>query len=57
MNILDHFSGSFETVLMLKMLKFFDADPDPGYGTFLTLDPGRKNLDPGKASRFLNTGK
>jgi hypothetical protein len=40
MNIPDHFSGSFETVLMLKMLKFFDVDPDPGYGVFLTLDPG-----------------
>ncbi len=25
---------------MIKILKFFDADPDPGCGIFLTLDPG-----------------
>ncbi len=23
----------------LKIIKFFDADPDPGSGIFLTLDP------------------
>jgi hypothetical protein len=28
------------------MLKFFDADLDPGSGIFLTLDPGSKNSDP-----------
>jgi hypothetical protein len=26
--------------LGLKILKFFDSDPDPGSGIFLTLDPG-----------------
>jgi hypothetical protein len=26
--------------------KFFDADPNPGSGIFLTLDPGWKNSDP-----------
>jgi hypothetical protein len=25
---------------MFKILTFFDADPDPGSGIFLTLDPG-----------------
>jgi hypothetical protein len=33
MNIPDHFSESVETVFfLLKILKFFDADPDPGSG-------------------------
>jgi hypothetical protein len=35
MNIPDHFSESLETVLELKILIFFDADPesfDPGSG-------------------------
>jgi hypothetical protein len=45
MNIFDHISESLETVLWVKMLKFFDADADPGI--FLTLDPGWKNSDPG----------
>ncbi len=30
MNIPDHFSESLETVLGLKVLKFFDADPNLG---------------------------
>jgi hypothetical protein len=30
MNIPDHFSESLETVLGLKVLKFFDGDPDLG---------------------------
>ncbi len=29
------------------MLTFFDADPDPGFEIFLTLEPGWKNSDPG----------
>jgi hypothetical protein len=36
----------------VKILKFFDADPDPGYGIFLTLDPGWKNLDPGSGIKY-----
>jgi hypothetical protein len=40
MNIPDHFSDSLETVFRVKILKFFDADLDPGSGIFLTLDPG-----------------
>jgi hypothetical protein len=35
----DHISQSFETIFGLKILKFFDADLDPGSGIFLTLDP------------------
>jgi hypothetical protein len=31
----------------LKILKFFDADADPGSGIFLIRDPVWKNLDPG----------
>jgi hypothetical protein len=47
MNIPDYISESF---FGLKILKFFDADPDPGSGIFLTLDPcsgmrDGKNLD------------
>jgi hypothetical protein len=30
MNIPDHISGSLETFFASKILKFFDADPDPG---------------------------
>jgi hypothetical protein len=36
----DHISKSLETIFGLKILKFFDADPDPGSEIFLTLDPG-----------------
>ncbi len=37
----------------VKILKFFDADRDPGSGIFLTLDPGWKNSDPGSATLFF----
>jgi hypothetical protein len=40
MNIPDNFSESFETVFGLKILKFVDADLDPGFGILLTLDLG-----------------
>jgi hypothetical protein len=47
-NIPDHISESFETIFWVKkILKFFDADPNPGSGIFLTLDPGWKNSHPG----------
>jgi hypothetical protein len=39
-NISDHVSESLETIFWVKILKIFDADPDPGSGIFLTLDPG-----------------
>ncbi len=30
MNIPDHISESLEHIFGIKILKFFDADPDPG---------------------------
>ncbi len=49
MNKSDHFSESFKTFFGLKILKFFDADPDllTRDPDLLTPDPGWKNLDPG----------
>jgi hypothetical protein len=50
MNIPDHISESLEKIFGVKHIKFFDADPDPGSGIFLTLDPGSRNgkySDPG----------
>jgi hypothetical protein len=47
MNIPDHNSESLETILGLKILKFFDADPDPGARIFSIPDPGMLILDPG----------
>jgi hypothetical protein len=38
MNIPDHIFESLETIFWLKMLEFFDADPDPGSENIL--DPG-----------------
>ncbi len=40
MNNRDPISESLETIFGVKILKFFDASPDPGSGIFLTLDPG-----------------
>jgi hypothetical protein len=57
MSISDHFSESLETVLGLKIFKFFDVDPDPGSGFFLTLDLRWNILDPGLSSRIRNTQK
>ncbi len=34
MNIPDHISESAETIFWFKILKFFDADPDPGAESF-----------------------
>jgi hypothetical protein len=45
-NIPDHISESLKTIFGLKILKFFNADPYPGSGIFLTLNPGWKNSDP-----------
>jgi hypothetical protein len=38
MNIRDHISESLETIFWVKILKFFDADADPGSGNLF--DPG-----------------
>jgi hypothetical protein len=35
-----HFRELRNNFLVSKILKFFDADPDPGSEIFLTLDPG-----------------
>ncbi len=60
-NIPDNFFESLDTILRVKIPKFFDADPDPGSGIlmildpgsgiFIILDPGWKNLDPGSTIR------
>jgi hypothetical protein len=42
MNIPEHISESLETIFWVKILKFFDADPDPEI--FLTRDPGWKKF-------------
>jgi hypothetical protein len=47
MNNPDHISESLKTIFWVKILKFFDADPDPGSGIFLTLDPGWKKFGSG----------
>ena len=41
----NHISESLGDFWGVKILKFFYADP--GFGIFLTLDPGWRNLDPG----------
>jgi hypothetical protein len=38
MDIPDHIWESLE-IFWVKILKFFDSDPDPRSGTFLTMDP------------------
>ncbi len=50
MNILDHVSDRLERIFCVKILKFFDADADPGFENLF--DPGSgiqdgKNSDPG----------
>jgi hypothetical protein len=44
MSIPDQISESLETIPGLKILKFFDADPDSGSGIVLTLDLGWKKV-------------
>jgi hypothetical protein len=45
MNISDHISESLEAFYWLKILIFFDADPDPRSRIFLVLVSGWKNSD------------
>jgi hypothetical protein len=47
MKIPDHISESLETIFWDRILKFFDANPDPGSGILVTLDPGWKILGSG----------
>jgi hypothetical protein len=43
----DYDFRELKNIFGLKILKFFDEDPDPGSGIFSTLDPGWKNPDQG----------
>jgi hypothetical protein len=43
----DHVSESLETIFGLKILKFFDADPDPGTGIFFNPVFGMKKFGSG----------
>jgi hypothetical protein len=49
MNNPDHISESLETMFWVKILKFFDADADPGSGFFWPRirDPGLKKFGSG----------
>jgi hypothetical protein len=40
MNIRDHISESLKTIFWVKILKLFDADPDPGSGMKKNSDEG-----------------
>ncbi len=42
MNIPDHIFDSSETIFWVKILKFFDADPDPGSGNLFYPRSGMK---------------
>jgi hypothetical protein len=58
MNNPDHISESLETIIWVKILEFFDADPDPRSGIFLNLDPGSgmekiRDIYPRSATLFL----
>ncbi len=58
MNIPDHISESLETIFWLKILKFCDADPDPGFRSLWSWirDPRWKNSDPGSGIRDKHPG-
>ncbi len=54
-NIPDHISESLEIIFLVKILKFFDADP----GIFFTLDPGMEKIrdkHPGSADTGTEAG-
>jgi hypothetical protein len=53
MNNPGHISESLETILWVKILKFFDADPGPGWKTFGSGSRDGKNSDPGSGSATL----
>ncbi len=55
MHIPDNFSESLETVftLWLKILKFFDTDPDLASGLFVILDPGWRKSYPGSGINII----
>ncbi len=49
MNILDHISESLETIFWVKIpvIKFFDADADPGSGNLFYPGSGMKKFGSG----------
>ncbi len=51
-----YFRELIETIFCVKILKFFDADPDPGSGFFLTRVRDGKNSDPGFGIRGKHPG-
>jgi hypothetical protein len=44
-------SESLETIVLVKILQFFDADPDLGWKNS---DPGCATLNPGFGSNFMS---
>ncbi len=52
MNRADHISGSLETIFWVRILKFFDADPDPG--SFWPWIRDAKSSDLGSGSATLD---
>jgi hypothetical protein len=44
MDIPDHISETLETICWVKILKFFDADPDPGSGNLFDLGSGMEKI-------------
>jgi hypothetical protein len=47
MNITNHISESLETIIWVKILKFFNADPDSGSGNLFVPEPGMEKFEPG----------
>jgi hypothetical protein len=43
-NIPDHISESLATIFLVKILEFFDADPDPRSGNLLDLGSGIEKI-------------
>jgi hypothetical protein len=44
MNILDHISDSLETIVWVKILEFFDADPELGSGDLFDSGSGMEKV-------------
>jgi hypothetical protein len=58
MNITDHISESLETIFLggVKILEFFDADPDPGSGNLFDIRSGvRDGKNSIRNKRIRNT--
>jgi hypothetical protein len=50
MNNPDHISENLETIFWVKVIKFFDADPESGMEKFGSGITDGKNSDPGSAT-------